>query len=94
MFQLRIEHSVPDYDAWKQMFDSDPAGREAMGVRRYRILRATGDPNQVMIDLEFDSADQADAMLAALQGIWGQVQGTLIEGPSARVADVVESVEL
>jgi hypothetical protein len=28
-------------------------------VRRYRILRASDDPNYVMIDLEFDSASEA-----------------------------------
>ena len=25
---LRIEHTVPDFDAWKKAFDSDPLGRE------------------------------------------------------------------
>ena len=24
---LRIEHPVPDYDAWKEAFDSDPISR-------------------------------------------------------------------
>jgi hypothetical protein len=27
MHILRIEHPVPDYDAWKQAFDSDPLNR-------------------------------------------------------------------
>lgn len=51
---LRIEHQVPDFAGWKQAFDSDPAGRERSGVRRYAILRAVDDPNYVLIDLEFD----------------------------------------
>ena len=66
MYTLRIEHPVPDYDAWKASFDSDPIGRERSGVRRYRVLRATDDPNYVMIDLEFDSASEAEAVKAAL----------------------------
>ena len=66
MYILRIEHPVPDYDAWKASFDSDPIGRERSGVRRYRVLRATDDPNYVMIDLEFDSASEAEAVKAAL----------------------------
>ncbi len=45
MHILRIEHPVPDYDAWKEAFDSDPIGREPSGVRRYRILRPNDDPN-------------------------------------------------
>ena len=39
MHILRIEHPVPDYDAWKEAFDSNPISREHSGVRRYRILR-------------------------------------------------------
>jgi hypothetical protein len=35
MPMLRIEHRVPDFDGWKHAFDSDPAGREQAGVRRY-----------------------------------------------------------
>lgn len=51
---LRIDHPVPDYDAWKRAFDSDPLGRERSGVLRYRVLRPVDDPNHVTIDLEFE----------------------------------------
>ncbi len=44
MHVLRVEHGVSDYDAWKRAFDSDPIGREAGGVRAYRVLRAADDP--------------------------------------------------
>ena len=48
MHVLRVEHSVPDYDRWKQAFDDDPIGRERAGVRRYRILRKSrGRPANV-----------------------------------------------
>jgi hypothetical protein len=66
MYILRIEHPVPDYAAWKVAFDSDPIGRERSGVRRYRILRAIDDPSHVMVDLEFDSLSEAEAVRAAL----------------------------
>lgn len=42
---LQIEHPVRDFDAWKAALDSDPVGRERGGVRRYRILRPTDDPD-------------------------------------------------
>jgi hypothetical protein len=67
MHTLRIEHPVSNYDTWKAAFDSDPIGREHSGVRRYRILRPTDDPNYVMIDLEFDSASEAEAVHAELR---------------------------
>jgi len=44
---VRIEHAVRDFDAWKRAFDSDPVGREQGGVRRYRVLRSTDEPNYV-----------------------------------------------
>ena len=93
MHILRIEHPVPNFDAWKKAFDSDPLGREQSGVRRYRVLRAVDDPNYVMIDLEFDSLSQAEALRAALSAMWGRVEGDIIEKPRARIVEVVESKE-
>lgn len=90
---LRIEHPVPDFDGWKQAFDSDPVGRERSGVRRYRILRDMDNPNYVMIDLEFDSKAEAEALLAAMRGIWSRVQGQIMRDPQARIVEVVESKE-
>jgi hypothetical protein len=93
MATLRIEHPVPDYDAWKQAFDSDPVGRQKSGVRRYKVLRAIDDPNYVMIDLEFDTTSDAEALLAAMHAIWNRVQGTIISNPQARIVEAVESKE-
>lgn len=91
MYMLRIEHPVPDYNRWKQAFDSDPVGRAKSGVRRYQILRAVDDPNYVMIDLEFDTAREAEELLNAMRSVWGRVQGTVILNPQARIVDVVET---
>lgn len=54
MHIVRIEHPVKDFDAWRAAFDSDPAGRQASGVRRYRIMRDLQEPELVLIDLELD----------------------------------------
>lgn len=93
MTVLRMEHQVQDYLTWKQAFDSDPVGRESAGVRRYRILRAADDPNYVMIDLEFDTQDDAEALLASIRSVWDRVQGTLISDPRARIIEPVEAME-
>lgn len=91
MYILRIEHAVPNYERWKQAFDSDPVGREKLGVRRYQILRALDDPNYVFIDLEFDTANQAEALLAAMQLVWGRVEGRIMVHPKSRIAQAVET---
>lgn len=91
---LHIEHPVPDFDRWKRAFDSDPAGRERSGVRRYQVLRAVDDPNYVMIDLEFETREQAEGLLRTMEGIWGRPDHTLSRSQHARIVDVVESEEL
>jgi hypothetical protein len=65
MYVLQIEYPIADYDAWKAAFDDDRLDRAGSGVRRYRILQPTDDPNYVVIDLEFDDVGEAEAYLAA-----------------------------
>lgn len=71
-------------------FDRDPAGRQAAGVLRYRVYRPIDDPKYVLIDLDFDSPDAAERFVAAMRRIWQQVEGTLIEGPRARIVECIE----
>ncbi len=95
MYVLHIEHSVPDYDAWRRMgFDSDPLNRRQMGVVRHRVGRRTDDPNHVMIDLEFATAEAAERMAAALRQMWvgAQARG-LIATPQLTSFALVDSVE-
>ena len=91
MHILRIEHPVPNFDDWKEAFDSDPIGWEQSGVRRYRVLRPTDDPKYVMIDLEFDSASEAEAAHDALRELWDHVN--VMHSPQARIVEAVESKE-
>ncbi len=93
MIIVQIEHPVPNFDAWKQAFDSDPVGRERSGVRRYRVLRPINTPNYAIIDLEFDSVHEAEALLAAMREVWRRVEGTIIESPQVRIVEAVESKE-
>ena len=93
MYILRVEHAVPDYEGWKRAFDGDPVGREKSGVRRYQVLRAVDDPRYVMIDLEFDTKEQAEALLAGLRKVWSRVEGQVMRDPKARIAEVEEAKE-
>ena len=51
---------VGNYDEWKPMFDSDPAGARA-AAKGHRVLRSAEDPSEVFIQVEFDSAEDAAA---------------------------------
>jgi ribosomal protein L35AE/L33A len=92
---LRIEHAVPDFDRWKQAFDSDPADRKGSGVRRYQVSRSVEDPNFVMIDLEFDSVQNAQGLLEKMRRIWSSGPGqSVMTNPQARIVETVETIEL
>ncbi|HEX4920812.1 MAG TPA: hypothetical protein VFV92_08735 [Candidatus Bathyarchaeia archaeon] len=93
MFIVQIEHPVPNFDAWKKAFDSDPVGRERSGVRRYKVLRPIDNQNYSMVDLEFDSSSEVEAFLAAMREVWSRVEGKIIESPRVRIVEVVESKE-
>ncbi len=92
---LQIEHRVRDFATWKAAFDSDPAGREAGGVRRYAIFRPVDDPAYVAVDLAFDTHGAAEMFKIGLEALWRspQAQSALGGTPRARLVDLVESRE-
>lgn len=90
MIVLQIEHSVPDYDVWKKVFDSDPMGRKQSGVIQYKIFRQTDNPNYVVVELQMNSLEEAKNLLARLQQLWKQIEGTVITGPKGRIIEMVE----
>jgi hypothetical protein len=94
MYSLQIEHPVPNFDAWRKAFDSDPVNRKQSGVRRYRVLRPIDNPNFAIIDLEFDSLNEAESLLAAMREVWRGAQGTIMNNPQVRIIEILESKEL
>ena len=38
-----------------------------------------------MIDLEFDTASQAETLLAAMRVVWGRVEGKIMMNPQTRI---------
>jgi hypothetical protein len=94
MIVLRIQHAVPTFEGWKVAFDKDPLDRPGSGVRRYHVLRAAGDANFVMIDLEFDAREQAEAFLQRLRNMWEGPAQAVMQNPQAWVMEVVETKAL
>ena len=93
MYILRIEHEIYDFDSWKKAFDSDPLRRQKVGVRRYRIFRPIDNPNHVMIDLEFDNVNQAEALSTALRSLWGQLEGKIMASAQTQIIEMIEVKE-
>ena len=90
MIILRIEHPVPDYNAWKVAFDNDPVDRKGSGVKRYSIFQPLEDPNYVIIDLEFDTAAEAKVLLNKLYNLWKAVEGKIIFNPKATILKSID----
>lgn len=89
---LHIENTVHDYESWKQVFDRFDRFRAERGVRAYRLARRTDDDHQIVIDLDFDSPDEATAFGAALEKVWRspQSQQHLVQHETPTTFEVVE----
>jgi len=80
---------VNDYDAWKPVFDSDSPGvRKA--AKGHRILRSVEDPNEVFVQVEFASSDDAKAARERLLASGVLERVTVKSGPT--VTEVAETV--
>jgi hypothetical protein len=96
MFTLKIEHRIRDFETWKAAFGRDPIGRQQAGVLRYRVCRPPEDAHQVIIDLDFATAEQAQAFLAALRQVWSRAElspGLARDADSAKLAPQARIVE-
>jgi heme-degrading monooxygenase HmoA len=81
---------VGDYDAWKQMFDSDPAGRAQSG-KGHRVYRSVDNPNAVFVAVEFNSAEDAKAFRERLLASGALANLTVKTEPT--VVEEADSVE-
>ena len=79
--------AVEDYDAWKRVFDSDPAGRRE-SASGYVVSRNVDDPNDVFVRVEFDSVDTAVAFRERLLASGALAAATVKMGPT-----VIESID-
>ena len=71
MVTLHIEHRITDFDTWNAAFNRFTDVRRNAGVRTHRVQRPVDDPAYVVIDLDFDTTDEAAAFLSFLNSkVW------------------------
>ena len=56
---LLIRHRVPNYDAWKRIFDEQGFARKANGCQEVQIFRNAEDPDETLILLTWDTLVRA-----------------------------------
>jgi hypothetical protein len=64
---LHIEHPITDYEVWSSAFDGFAEARSRAGVRGHRVQHPVDDRKYIVIDLDFDSTEQAAAFLDFLK---------------------------
>ncbi len=64
---LHIEHAIVDFELWNTAFERFAQHRTDAGVRRHRIHQPVDDPKYVVIDLDFDTTEEAQRFLNFLQ---------------------------
>jgi hypothetical protein len=93
MTTLHIEHPITDFALWKAAFDGFGEIRQRSGVRRHSIQRPVDDPAYVVIDLDFDTGEEAAKFLAFLQdNVWSSPENApaLAGPPQTRILERVE----
>jgi hypothetical protein len=94
MYVLNFWHTVTEYGAWKKVFDSDPLGRQASGVRRVTIERPVGDEHTVVGHLEFDSLGEAETFAGRLQEVWKGPAGSMVSNAGLNISENLVTLEL
>jgi len=87
---LDLWHTVPDYTAWKRVFDSDPLGREASGVRRYTLTRPVSDEHTMTGHLLFDSLNEAETFAGRLREVWNGLGRDVVANADLTITEVLE----
>ena len=71
MATLHIEHPITDLTTWLTAFGGFADARRNAGVQAERIQTPVNDAKYIVVDLDFATADQAEAFLAFLRSaVW------------------------
>jgi hypothetical protein len=82
--------NVGDYDTWKKMFDQDAPGARTAS-KGYRLYRNAEQPNEVFIQVEFASVD--DAKVARDRLVASGVLDRFTDKSGPTVVDEAEAVK-
>jgi hypothetical protein len=94
MFTLSIEHAITDFTTWKSAFDGFADARAKGGVIGDRIRRPLDDPRHLIIDLDFETRERAEAFCLFLTNVvWANPEASpaLAGRPTTRVLELVSA---
>ena len=71
--------SVEDYAAFRKTFDSKEDIRQAAGAVKSTVYQSVDDPNEIVVQVEFPSADAAKAFSTS-EGLRNAIQQAGVKG--------------
>jgi hypothetical protein len=90
MFTLSIEHAITDLSTWKSAFDQFADARAKAGVVSDRIRRPIEEPSHLIIDLDFQTKEHAEAFREFLNNVvWTNPRASpaLVGRPTTRLLE-------
>jgi hypothetical protein len=88
---LHIQHVISDFKVWKEAFERFDGARQQAGVRSHQVRRPVDDPQYVVIDLDFDTLEQAEHFRDFLhRTVWASPTNSpaLIGAPETMILDI------
>jgi hypothetical protein len=89
---LHIEHAITDLDTWTSAFARFAEVRSRAGVRSETVRVPVGEPDFVVIDLDFDTPAEAEAFLGFLTSqVWADPASSpgLAGRPQTRILEPI-----
>ena len=94
MHTLHIEHGISDFEVWQQAFKRFDGARQQAGVRRHEVRRPVDDAQYVVIDLDFDTVEQAERFRNFLhENVWSSSANSpaLVGPPETKILQLALS---
>ena len=90
---LVVHHAVRDFAAWKPALDEHQPFRTAHGAIRHWLYRSPDDPDDLVVAIEFPSAEAALGFLADPSLKDAMERAGVIGEPSVHLREEIEAVQ-
>jgi hypothetical protein len=90
LYTLSIEHAITDFSTWKTAFDSFSDARAQAGVQSDRIRRPIDDGGHLVVELDFQDKEHAEAFRQFLTTVvWTNPEASpaLASTPTTRILE-------
>ena len=91
MLHVLARHKVEDYSAWKRTFDAAADLRRKSGEQSFLILHPNGDPNDLVLLFEWDTAVNARKFMESKELRQAMQESGVIGTPAIELLEKADS---